>query len=817
LPTEVISSDDCRGLISDDENNQEATGDAFDLLRYIARKRLERGLLTVIDATNVQPESRKDMIQLARDYHVMVYAIIFDLPESICHERNEKRPDRHFGKPVVRNHLAALRRGVYGMSKEGIREKFFLRTPNDVEEASIERTKLWQDKRDEHGPFDIIGDVHGCYDELTELLAKLGYEVESYVATHKDGRKLIFLGDLVDRGPKTPEVLKLAMASVRAGTAICVPGNHDDKLQKKLHGRDVKLAHGLAESMNQLKKEEPEFVQDAAKFLDGLISHYVMDDGKLVVAHAGMKENMQGRTSGVVRSFAMFGETTGEIDEFGLPVRYNWASEYRGRAKVVYGHTPIPYAEWLNGTINIDTGCVFGGKLSALRYPEMELVSVPAHQVYAESARPIDFEAAGLSSQHQIDDVLDLEDVFGKRLVTTALGGNITIREENSSAALEAMSRFASNPKWLIYLPPTMSPSETSYLEGYLEHPSQAFEYFSSVGVPQVICEEKHMGSRAVVVLCRDLDVAKIRFGLESGEQGAVYTRTGRRFFDDAALEAAFLARIVSSMDRAETWETLSTNWVILDCELMPWSAKAQELLKKQYAPLGAAAGKSLTQEKELLTKAAQLNDSPEFKALLERTEERQELAQRYVESYLRYCWSVHSMEDLRLAPFHILASEGAVHSDKDHLWHMQTISAFAKEDSLLFQTPYLVVDTGDEARVGQGIAWWEELTGKGGEGMVIKPLTFIAQGPKGLVQPALKCRGREYLRIIYGPEYTLPQHLDRLRKRGLSRKRSLAAREFALGMEGLQRFVQREPLRRVHECVFAVLALESEPVDPRL
>ena len=244
------------------------------------------------------------------------------------------------------------------------------------------------------------------------------------------------------------------------------------------------------------------FCKELAEFLDGLVSHYVLDDGKLVVAHAGMKEEMQGRGSGKVRDFALYGETTGETDEFGLPVRYNWAAEYRGSAMVVYGHTPVPEPEWLNRTVNIDTGCVFGGKLTALRYPEREFVSVPAARTYCEPARPFlpdDQQAPALTAQQAHDDVLDAEDVLGKRIVSTRLRGNVTIREENATAALEVMSRFAANPKWLIYLPPTMSPCETSSEPGLLEHPAEAFAYFRSQGVPQVVCEEKHMGSRAVV------------------------------------------------------------------------------------------------------------------------------------------------------------------------------------------------------------------------------------------------------------------------------------------------------------------------------
>ena len=273
----------------------------------------------------------------------------------------------------------------------------------------------------------------------------------------------------------------------------------------------------------------------------------MLDDGKLVVAHAGMKQEMQGRGSERVRDFALYGETTGETDEFGLPVRFNWASEYRGQAMVVYGHTPVPEPEWLNRTVNIDTGCVFGGKLTALRYPEHEFVSVPAARTYCEPARPFlpaESPTQKLSAQQAHDEVLDAEDVLGKRIIPTRLRGNVTIREENAAAALEVMSRFAVDPRWLIYLPPTMSPCETSREAGLLEHPAEGFAHYRAEGVPRVVCEEKHMGSRAVVVVCRDEQAARDRFGVATGETGSVYTRTGRRFFNDLELEAQFLDRV---------------------------------------------------------------------------------------------------------------------------------------------------------------------------------------------------------------------------------------------------------------------------------
>jgi len=276
------------------------------------------------------------------------------------------------------------------------------------------------------------------------------------------------------------------------------------------------------------------------------------------------------------------------------------------------------------------------------------------------------------------------------------------------------------------------------------------------------------------------------------------------------------LARVRAALEESGFWDKFRTDWACLDCELMPWSAKAMELVRQQYASVGAAARIGLAGTVTALELATARGI--DVGGILERQRTRQDLADRFTKAYRHYCWPVESLRDIRVAPFHILATEGAVHADKDHLWHMTSIRSFIDpDDALLMRTPHQVVNFADQSSEPTAIDWWTRLTEAGGEGAVVKPLAFVATGSRGLLQPAIKCRGREYLRIIYGPEYTLPEHLERLRERGLSGKRSLALREFALGIEGLERFVQREPLRRVHECVFGVLALESEPVDPRL
>lgn len=818
-PTEIVSSDFCRGLVADDENDQSASKDAFDVLHYIAGKRLAAGRLTVVDATNVQAEGRKQLVRLAREYEVLPIAIVLDLPEEVCAERNAVRPDRA-GMPrrVIKRHRAELRRSLRGLEREGFRKVHVLRDVAEVDTAEVVLERRYNDLRHLTGPFDIIGDIHGCRSELETLLAELGYEN----GAHPDGRTAVFVGDLVDRGPDSPGVLRLVMSMVAAGNALCVPGNHENKLGRYLKGRNVQITHGLAETVEQLEREDekdPDFREQVREFIDGLVSHYVLDGGDLVVCHAGLPEKYHGRTSGRVRSHALYGDTTGETDEFGLPVRYPWAEDYRGRAAVVYGHTPVPNTSWINNTICLDTGVVFGGKMTALRWPERELVDVPAEKVWYEPVKPLLTEAPGAREGRP----LDLTDVQGRRVVETTHMARVGVREENAAAALEVMSRFAVDPRLLVYLPPTMAPTATSTAEGYLEHPAEAFAQYREDGVDRVVCQEKHMGSRAVALVCRNAAAAYERFGVGApdgtgGPTGALYTRTGRPFFADESFTERILDRLRSAVTAAGLWDELDTDWLLLDAELMPWSLKASGLLRNQYAAVGAAAGAVFPQVTGALEAAA--GRGVDIGGLLAAQRERAVDAGAFVDAYRRYCWPTDGLEGVRLAPFQILAARGRSLAGTPHDEQLRLIDRLVEHDptGLLQVTRRLVVDTGDEESVRAGTDWWLEMTGRGGEGMVVKPLQPLGRTPKGaLVQPGIKVRGREYLRIIYGPEYTRPVHLEQLRKRFLNHKRSLALREYGLGVEALDRLGGDEPLWRIHEAVFAVLALESEPVDPRL
>ena len=674
--TEIVSSDRCRALVGDDEADQSVTAEAFDLLHTIVDKRLEVGRLTVVDATNTKPPDRASLVELARKWDVLVTAVVFDLPLDLCIERSGQRTDRVTPEHAVKRQHQTLRRTAHRLRKERFGKVYTLGSAAELDAVTVTRYRLWCDRRHDDGPFDIIGDVHGCHAELLALLDKLGYDTGASPIAHPDGRRAVFVGDLVDRGPGVAEVLDTVMSMAAAGSALCIQGNHENKLRRALAGRKVQRTHGLAESLAQLEARGPEFSEQAAAFFDGLISHYVLDGGALVVAHAGLPERYHGRSSGRVRSLALYGDTDGESDDYGLPVRYPWADDYRGAAAVVYGHTPVMTPRWVNNTICLDTGAVFGGRLTALRWPEKQLVSVAAAQVYYEPTRPLDADggpgdgAGGTAGTR----LVDIGDVLGKRSVETELEGRITVEADRSAAALEVMSRFAVDARWLAYLPPTMAPVATSRRPDCLEHPDEAFAYFRRAGVGEVVCQEKHMGSRAVLVMARDADAAAARFGISNDDAGVIVTRTGRPFFSAPGVAGTLLDRFRAAADAAGTWDSLGTDWLVVDAEMLPWTAISAELLRRQYAATGAAGTVALGAAQRLMADAAARG--ADVDALAARTADRAAHVASFVDAYRQYCWDTDGAEGIEIAPFQILAAEGEVLARRPHRWHLEQIDA---------------------------------------------------------------------------------------------------------------------------------------------
>ena len=393
-PTEIVSSDACRAMVADDDADQAATTAAFAVLHSIVEQRLRAGRTTVVDATNVQAKARRPLLALAARYHRPSMAILFDVPAQVCKERNRQRQERIVSDYVVDRQCAQAPVSSDELRREGFDPVIILHSQEapDAHAANARPSPTaWQDMT---GPFDIIGDLHGCSDELVSLLKVMGYSVENPGSliprvTAPKGRTAVFVGDLTDRGPDNVRTLLIVMAMVRSGAALAVPGNHDDKLLRALQGSPVKVSNGLEGTLEELTAAGDEVKELVRDFLNALPSHLVLDGGNLVVAHAGLPQELHGVDTPQARDVALFGTPTGQRDTFGLKVYVDWAHAYNGQATVVWGHLPVAEARWVGNTIDIDTGCVHGGSLTALRYPERELVSVPAARVYSAPIKPL--------------------------------------------------------------------------------------------------------------------------------------------------------------------------------------------------------------------------------------------------------------------------------------------------------------------------------------------------------------------------------------------------------------------------------------------
>lgn len=822
---EILSSDTFREMVSGSADSAEATADAFAVLREVASRRLRRRLLTVVDATNLRSDDRRDLIALARAAYAPCVAALLASERAAQFTRNRERDDRRPRKALLRQ--IELARGAFkAMRKEGFTAVHRL-DEAAIASVALRRVPLRTDRRHETGPFDVIGDVHGCMLELSQLLRDLGYRLDDALGlgeegprfrlSHPDGRRPVFVGDLADRGPASADTLEFVMDAVRAGSALCVMGNHDRKLLRHLRGKEQNPTQGFDLTLAQISSA-PVTSRLAARlprFLDDLPSHLVLDGGALAVAHAGVREAMLARASKEVMEFCVHGETTGEVDGFGLPVRVDWAADYAGEAVVAYGHVPQHEPRWVGKTICLDTGCVFGGALTALRWPEREIVSVPASREWSVPSRPLVPAAETMEANAETGEAAglrlsDAASLLGKRQVETRFGRPVSVDAERSAAAFEALARHCADPRWLVFIPPTTAAVEASATVGWLERPEEAFAHYANAGVGRVSVQEKHMGSRAVVVACRDEAAAARRFAAD-GCLGAVTTKSGHPFFADLAEEGTVVGRVRDAIDRAGLWDSLDTDWLVLDGEMLPWIAKARGLITGTFATAGAAGSEASRALREAATRAAARGVEGTDR-LVARAADRVAAMAAYRNAYRPFVGG----GELKFAPFHVLAAEGKVFVDQPHDWHMRVAARLAEaSDGFVIPTKWRDLDPADMAQVADATAWWEKLCAEGREGFVVKGPGLAPQG-KGQA-PAVKVRGREYLRLIYGPEYDRAETLPGLKKRATGRKRTLARVGMSLGLEGLSRLAEGASLARVHEAVAASLAVASEPIDARL
>ncbi len=832
-PDEVVSSDRFREMVSGVEHldwrrssreesevlyqqYQLISDRAFRIMEEVVTARCRLNLVTWVDATHLQAIDRAVYIEMGRRHHLPVWIVALDVPEKVLLERDRSRKHPR-GRDRIKQQYRNFRSGIYSLKKEGFQQVHILR-PQQL--ASLELVRLSNPLMHDIGAgIDVIGDIHACYDEMMQLIEQLGYVAdEKGIYRHPEGRLLVSAGDVMSRGPRSLDTMTFWKRQLDAGQGLMVDSNHGWKVARYLEGRQVKMTHGDELFVAELEQYEQQHGREALErlkqeFRDMLLaapSHLIFTQNDVrcvVVTHAGIKDHHIGKQSNRISDYCRYGEAVAGSDS-DKPVRADWFNEHRSGELIVWGHDPRLQPTIVNRTINIDQGAVFGGQLTAYRYPEQSFVSVDARQDYAQDA-----ESPLVRLRKRRFAAPDLGQFIQGYSVLTDSYGEVNVRAEFIKSAIDTTSHYTVPLEELVYIPPTMAPPQVSALDDYLEHPAEAVAYYRSRHVQRLVAEKKHMGSRAIMLLFRNDEAAVPYIGRPLS--GSIYTRTGRTFFQPE-LERDVLERLRTNLEQAGYFERYDTDMVLLDTEIVPWNLKARELIASQYAHVAEAALHDRQTILDTLQVAAS-NGRPVDEWLGEWTEMLRH-AHVFAEAFQAYCWDTDGMDGIRIAPFHILAHQGGSFIDRKHQWHMEHAQELAACSELFMETEYMMVeldeDSEDEQRL---IDWWVQITEDGHEGLVIKPEYMTMHDGDRLLQPAIKVRGRKYLHIIYGMDYLQPEHLKRLKQRKTRKKERHALMEFALGTESVERFVRKEPLERMHECVLAALALEADAVDPRL
>lgn len=829
-PSEVVSSDDYRKLVGDVEHidwkghppdeadtlyeaYQDISTEAFALMTSLIEARARLNKLTIIDATHLYASDRKRYIELARQLHQPVYALVLDVEQHILLERDQQR-DFPRGGRRVKQQVQVFNREKRSMKREGFDQVYIIANVDEVDLTRQMNNRLHLSTDD---GIDVIGDIHGCFDEFIELLERLGYiQNEEGLYVHPEGRTFLSLGDIMSRGPKSLDTILFFIRHVEAGVAKMIDSNHGWKVLRWLEGRNVTMKHGdelFVEELHAFEEENGAELTEALKssmkrLLKSAPSHYVLtkhDVPTAVCVHAGIRDEFIGKSSREISDFCRYGDNDG-FDDAGKPIRKDWTVHHRSNKLIIWGHDPRPRPLRLNQTINIDQGVVFGGRLTAFRYPEQTIVQVEAKQDYAQ----VDDNPLAMLEAKRLNPPNIGKFMNGYTVETEAIG-SVKVSKETALPSIDLVSHHTVPLEELVYIPPTMSPTpKPAAEEGYLEHPNEAIDYYRELGITRLIAEKKHMGSRAILLLFKNEDAAEQAIGRRT--KGIIYTRSGRRFFESEQ-ELEVVTRLHQSLTSNDYFTSHQTEFVLLDAEILPWNLKARELIRNQYAHVAEQALLDRAQLKRSLESAVNRVDG--VREWYTEVSQKLEQAETFKQAYQTYCWDVKDINAIKIAPFHVLAHSEETFFDKTHEWHMTMNQRFSEMDELFLATDYRIIEDAETAI--DVIEWWKSMTEDGHEGIVIKPERFLTQVEGKLIQPAIKVRGRKYLSIIYGMDYLEPENLKRLKKRNVSKKQKLALREFALGIEGVKRFVERDSLERYHECVLATLAMEAEPVDPRL
>lgn len=852
-PTQCVSSDAFRLMIGDEDetlvipeklpndgdygridkiryrNYQELSQDAFDLLKATIAKRAKHNRLTVVDATSLYMDDIESYAAIAKKHHIPISIVFFNIPIDTVLAFDEKRANPRGVTRIKKQHR--LMKNLLGKKKRlqklGIREIYELKTTDDVC-VEIQRDKPVISL--ENG-VDIVGDGHGLLQTRLDLLTKAGYQLgEDGLFRHPQGRKIIYLNDETSRGSlpdtripygETPSIAMLIQMKrhVQEGLAYAVDSNHNYKIWRWLEGRNVTMNHGdevVVEEFAQFERTHGTEKTQALKaelaiFLKELPTHLIVEDRgveRVVVTHAGIQDDMIGKFSPVIRDYCRFGPTDG-FDQTGKPKRLNWTKDHKNGQLIVWGHEPHHEVAIHNDTINVDTGGFCGHYLTMLRYPEMDVIQEKVPQSFVadddnpiakQQAKRFDFPVLG----H-----------YQKGFEVQTAFGTIKANQHLVEAAIEFASTRMAPLEEVIYVPPTMSPTpKTSSLADYLEHPHEAFQYYKERGVEQVLLEKKHMGSRAYITLFRNKEVGMHYYNRPS--LGSILSRNSAKFFKKEE-EQIVLEKLRD--DLQSYFNEHQTDMIVLDAEILPWNLKAKGLIANQYDLTANAAIHARKTHVERLQEF-QTTRGVDVAEELTRAKEKLANAEQFHQAFTYYCWDndVRKLEGVQIAPFHVLAFDHTSHFDKSHVWHMEQATKLSTLSDLIIPTEHRLVDLSDEEAIAAATQWWVEVTELGHEGLVMKPFDFVARDQQNqLIQPAIKIRGRKYLRIIYGMDYLEEANLATLKKRSTSRKMKNALQEFTLSMESITRFIEKKSIARIHECILAALSYENEKVDPRL
>lgn len=729
-----IDLEECYKLLSDENSDLTITDiEVFDFFLSWIHQRTAIGNPTIAGGNWLHRSQRKQLAEVASKNHVSLQLLLFTLKT------------KRASTSVKRFHAA-----LQTLKQEGFKKIIALDHESQLNAPAFHRKPLAVNLRHLSGPFDIIGDVHGCFDELRQLLHQLGhtltYEKAAWGIDHPQKRKLIFVGDLADRGPKSVDTLTFVMDLTLAHKAYAIKGNHDDKLFRYLKGNNIAAQHGLETTIVELEHQEKAFHQRLYHFLKNLPAHLVLDRGNLVVTHAAIHARYIGKEDPVIEQFCMYGPTTGKLDENGFPERLRWQEDYDGKAWVVYGHTPVLTAAWQGNTVNIDTGAVYGNGLTALRYPEWTTVFQPSFHTYAPSKRleikPSDLPAPDWNNMAIPAEgegvALEGPDEHGI-FIDPASVNNARVYFTNLALPLQALP----------YLPPSY-PLTPVLASKEIGNPIPAIEKYAAAGVTALTAELQPAGQKCVILIVKDPHTAVVHFALKSFK-GSILQPNGMPVFENDVLTDRCLDQLHHMLTAANWWELFRSNWFVFEAfiqhsgytriplsyyrrHLLPWLKETQHL--NDTLPHAQAKGEAFENLKTYWSERVTWDDD-------------------YNTCYEQFNQPCTKLLAPVIWPSVLVASSTQVFLGQPVNWHFKTLQTLVnKAPELLLSVPQFQIQVAQETDWEMAENHWRSLDPNTWEGIVIKP----ARNANHKLLPGLLCRAHPLHLLYLGPSMLAPE-----------------------------------------------------------